>query len=295
MAEDKRRRSKYMAYGSKRKRGGASIPIGRQGFLITCDGGRERQCSRECINLLERYFEDLGGVISVAEDENAEGEQAAAKSSDASEKNFDELLKEEIVELRDKKNDDWKIQARFVSSETGCNGVVFIEMVKASIGPVELAESIVRMVASTKKSRTRFCMKLLPMEVTCYASAEEVKIAAQPLILKHFPAEAAEGTKFAVVYEARANTGLDRMTLIDAVAQLVPKPHSVDLKAPQKTIIVQVAKTTCGIGVLSGYKELAKYNLRQLVLPPEDEEQKQTKEEEEEEPEVFEEEAEEKQ
>ncbi|KAF8779554.1 hypothetical protein HU200_002498 [Digitaria exilis] len=48
--------------------------------------------------------------------------------------------------------------------------------------------------------------------------------------------------QFAVLYEARSNTGIDRMKIINAVAKSVPQPHKVDLKNPDKTIIVQIAK-----------------------------------------------------
>lgn len=83
------------------------------------------------------------------------------------------------------------------------------------------------------------------------------------------------------------------MTIINAVAKLVPEPHTVDLSNPDKTIIVEVAKvslfkiliyllkiafleilsccsclqTVCSIGVAKRYKELLKYNLRQLTSP----------------------------
>lgn len=42
--------------------------------------------------------------------------------------------------------------------------------------------------------------------------------------------------------EARANTSIDKMELINAVAKIVPQPHSVDLKNPQKTILMQIVK-----------------------------------------------------
>jgi tRNA acetyltransferase TAN1 len=48
--------------------------------------------------------------------------------------------------------------------------------------------------------------------------------------------------QFAVLYDARANTGIDRMKIINAVAKSVPKPHKVDLSNPDKTIVVQIAK-----------------------------------------------------
>lgn len=53
--------------------------------------------------------------------------------------------------------------------------------------------------------------------------------------------------QFAVLYEARANTGIDRMKIINLVAKSVPEPHKVDLNNPDKTIIVQVAKVTVAI------------------------------------------------
>ena len=48
--------------------------------------------------------------------------------------------------------------------------------------------------------------------------------------------------QFAVMYEARANSGIDRMKIIDAVAKSVPGPHKVDLKNPEKTIVVEIVK-----------------------------------------------------
>lgn len=48
--------------------------------------------------------------------------------------------------------------------------------------------------------------------------------------------------QFAVLYEARANTGIDRATIINTVAKAVPEPHKVDLNNPEKTIVVEIVK-----------------------------------------------------
>lgn len=48
--------------------------------------------------------------------------------------------------------------------------------------------------------------------------------------------------QYAVLYEARANSGIDRMAIINAVAKSVPEPHKVDLSNPDKTIIVEIVK-----------------------------------------------------
>jgi hypothetical protein len=48
--------------------------------------------------------------------------------------------------------------------------------------------------------------------------------------------------QFSVLFEKRAHNTLDRMETINMVAQLVPKPHTVDLTAPDKTILVSLIK-----------------------------------------------------
>ncbi|XP_050141094.1 uncharacterized protein LOC126617068 [Malus sylvestris] len=111
----------------------------------------------------------------------------------------------------------------------------------------------------------RFILRVLPIEVACYSSEEEISRAIKPLLEQHFPVETQNPRKFAVLYEARANTGIDRMKIINAVAKSVPAPHKVDLNNPDKTIVVEICRTICLIGIVDKYKQLAKYNLRQLT------------------------------
>lgn len=50
--------------------------------------------------------------------------------------------------------------------------------------------------------------------------------------------------QFAVLYEARANSGIDRMKIINSVAKSVPAPHKVDLSNPDMTIVVEIVKVS---------------------------------------------------
>ncbi|KAI3518256.1 hypothetical protein L1887_06781 [Cichorium endivia] len=100
--------------------------------------------------------------------------------------------------------------------------------------PKEIAQRMITSVAETKRHMARFILRILPIE-------------------------------FAVLCEARANSGFEKMKIINVVAKSVPEPHKVDLTNPERTIVVQIAKTVCCIGVVEKYKELAKYNLRQLT------------------------------
>ncbi|KAJ4972258.1 hypothetical protein NE237_005357 [Protea cynaroides] len=179
------------------------------------------------------------------------------------EKSIDKLIEAELEELGDRN------KRRFVSLDSGCNGIIFIQMHKraGNPSPKEIVQHMMTSAASTRKHMSRFILRVLPVEVTCYASEEEISKEIKPLIAKYFPAEAPTPQKFAVLYDARANTGIDRMSIINSVAKSVPGPHKVDLNNPDKTIIVQVVKTICLIGVVEKYKELSKYNLRQLTSP----------------------------
>ncbi|KAK9100351.1 hypothetical protein Scep_023781 [Stephania cephalantha] len=182
-------------------------------------------------------------------------------NEDTKDKSIDKLIEDEIKELGD------RTKRHFVSLDSGCNGVVFVQMHKreGDPGPAKIVQHIMTSAASTKKHMSRFILRILPAEITCYASEEEISKAIKPLIEEHFPADAQSPVKFAVLYEARANTGIDRMTIINSVAKSVPSPHKVNLESPDKTIVVQIVKTVCLIGVVKKYKELSKYNLRQLT------------------------------
>jgi hypothetical protein len=70
--------------------------------------------------------------------------------------------------------------------------------------------------------------------------------------------------QFAVEFEKRASN-IDRMKSINAFAGVVPAPHKVNLSKPQRTIVVNVLKNTCGLAVVDDYKELCKFNIRVLA------------------------------
>ncbi|XP_044504902.1 uncharacterized protein LOC123225102 [Mangifera indica] len=177
------------------------------------------------------------------------------------EKSIDKLIEAELKELGDKN------KRRFVNLDSGCNGVAIVQMRKrdGDPSPKDIVQHMMTSAKLTRKPVSRFILRVLPVEVSCYASEEEIQRAIKPLVEKYFPVETQDPQKFAVLYEARANTGIDRMKIINAVARSVPAPHKVDLSNPDKTIIVEIVKTVCMIGVIEKYKELQKCNLRQLT------------------------------
>lgn len=108
-------------------------------------------------------------------------------------------------------------QRRFVSLDTGCNGLVFVQMRKhgGEPGPREIVQHMMTTAASTRKHmsrsvntgypfgckaantkltalvdiRFRFILRVLPIEVSCYSSEEEISRAIKPLVEQYFPIE----------------------------------------------------------------------------------------------------------
>lgn len=71
--------------------------------------------------------------------------------------------------------------------------------------------------------------------------------------------------QFAVMFGARANSGIDRMKIINAVAKSVPGPHKVDLNNPDKTIIVEIVKVRISFSLAK--EELEYFSLLLIFYP----------------------------
>lgn len=143
----------------------------------------------------------------------------------------------------------------------------------AGPGPVEVVLSIVKEVASSKQCRGRHCSRFLPVEATCFAGLDEIKAAAPKLLDRHFPAdEGANPIEFAVDYEHRSIDGFDRLSVINCfTSQIKIPPHKVNLSNPSKTVLVQLTRNGCGMAVVEGYKQYAKFNIKKLAEVGEEE------------------------
>ncbi|KAE8674944.1 THUMP domain-containing protein 1 isoform 2 [Hibiscus syriacus] len=253
------------------------------------DASRENEASQECVTNKDLDHPNSDDVChgKIAEETNnaqmdganienqlGKSEEPPAKkqcletdksksATSGEDKSIDKLIEDELNELGDKS------KRLFFNLDSGCNGVVFVQMRKRDgiPGPKDIAQCMMTSAASTRKHMSRFILRVLPIEVACYSSEEEITRAMKPLIEQYFPVETQNHRKFAVLYEARANSVIDRMKIINSVVKSVPAPHKVDLSNPDTTIVVEIVKTICLIGVVEKYKELAKYNLRQLTSP----------------------------
>ena len=80
-------------------------------------------------------------------------------------------------------------------------------------------QAVAEDVQKSRQCKVRLCMRFSPIEAICPVDLEDIKKSAAEVVWPRFNAEGdPTGLKFAVAYEHRASTGLDRLTVIKTVA-----------------------------------------------------------------------------
>ncbi|GMH41233.1 hypothetical protein BSKO_09143 [Bryopsis sp. KO-2023] len=229
---------------------GPSVPKNAKGVLVTFEPTFERPAIREAMDVLTSCCEELSSSTE-------KSCQDAADQCDAS-----KALEEELKELRGGS------QSPLVCHETNANGTVFIGFKDGydGPGPIELVQHILEKALESGVSRTRRCIRFLPVLYSCNSQYENIEEMGKLLVAKEFDSgENATPVSFSVELDRRSLPRLSRSRVIDAFATPIPQPpHSVDLTNPSKVIITQVVRDSCTAAVMDGavFRRLNKCNIR---------------------------------
>lgn len=254
---------------------------GISGFFATCNYG-EKECVRECYNLLNEYADQLaleqeneklqvkdeatnddGAMAATKEVEHGDSKQSDNDGDDdeQDEEDISTLLQKEINTINANKRDN---RYRFQQVETNVMNCIFIKTTLPNAN--ELGVRIVRDIAETKKRKTRMLLRFWPVDAVCRANVNEIKNAAGQLFDKVFLN--AEPTTYSIAFNKRHNNAVDRMEIIQELANMVDfknSAHKVDLKTPKITVVVEVIKGLCCISLLPDYFKWRKYNVHELT------------------------------
>ena len=112
-------------------------------------------------------------------------------------------------------------------------------------------------------------MRMIPVEVVCFAGVDEIKEAVKPLLERHFTS--GKEQTFAISFERRANDSVRRTEGIEAIAGMIDQPpNKVNLSDPDLTIMVEIVKGVACLSVVPDYEKLCKYNLRMVAMSEEE-------------------------
>jgi hypothetical protein len=164
------------------------------------------------------------------------------------------------------------IQRRFFKLDSGCNGVVFIQMRKrdGDPGPNSIVQHMMTSAASTRKHMSRFIhcfsvklykskwteemsnwcwqdnlfivlyrfiLRMLPIEVACYTSEEEISRAIKPLVAQYFPVDTQNPQKVVLLI----NVAIPYLTFADkqSLSDNFPIKYLFEIYARELTKILK--------------------------------------------------------
>ncbi|KAJ2791373.1 hypothetical protein GGI18_001186 [Coemansia linderi] len=234
------------------------ISPGMRGFFVTCTRGREQKSASETIDLLEQYATRL--YPGIEEDIENEGETSAEPAPTGGD--IEDEIAREIANIKSKSR---PTLFRYYFTTIEC--VVFIKCHRM-IDPEKLAHFVFEDLAKTKQRKTRYTCRLIPAKVTTSSKIDAiVKGAAEAT--HRLLADDVEPATFAVAINIRYCEDIKRDDVIPAVAAPLNARHKVDLKNAKYTIVVEVFKSICAIGIVENYNTLRRFNLMTLFDEPE--------------------------
>ncbi|KAI1826305.1 hypothetical protein F4861DRAFT_497853 [Xylaria intraflava] len=242
---------------------GKSLEVGDMGFWVTCQRHKEMKAADEIISLCDEYGQKLFGISA----DDAIGDE---------DEDIDAAIERDIEALKQagQPRDD----APFDLLRVNVDCVLFMRT-REPVDPLVLVREICKGAAAAagdrSQWRSRFINKLTPVSLTGKATEKGLEDLARKVLSGHFrlaegEAEDAEGDgdeacSYAIRPTIRAHTTLKRIPVIEKIASMISKNHKVDLKNPDKVIIIEIFQTFCGMSVVGkDWEAMKKYNIHEL-------------------------------
>lgn len=169
---------------------------GHSVIIATCDVVREREASKELINLLEQTIETIQPYIgqkSTNVEETSHVDPIEKVNQSEAKLSIQQLLSAEIDKI---KAVDSSIR-RFTSVHTDIKGVILIKIQDDNICPIKFVEEIFNRVEIEKKPISRHIVRMIPLKHTFFPKEDELLEALYEATITEYP-----GTKLDEAVEA---------------------------------------------------------------------------------------------
>ena len=161
---------------------------GRPAIIATCDAIQTKYATKELLNMLGEYADEIFQVVAAPLD----GAAATNETTPPPALTVSEMMKLEVKAQR--KN---RASRRVSIVQLGIKGLILVRVDDDTICPVRLVRAIFEDLERTGRAKTRFCCRLIPLSCMCKADADEIFGVALPLVRAHFgaPSQAAKKKK----------------------------------------------------------------------------------------------------
>ena len=147
---------------------------GYAAIIGTCDAARERETSKEMVNLLNQAIETIDG--------DTQGSDCLDFSSVP--ESVDDMLALEIAKV---KKQNHTATQNVMSINTKVKGLVLIKILRRDLCPIVLLKSIFERVRKDKMPCSRHVVRLIPLQKVCYPSDDDVVENMIQILGKTFP------------------------------------------------------------------------------------------------------------
>lgn len=156
--------SERPGYGRQGAHHDLSSCRGHSVILGTCDSARERETSKELVNLITQVIEE---IYPAQNDPSAATGTSSARKEDTS---IAAMIQQEIASVKSSSS-----QRPVVSIQTGVKGIVIIKLLQRKHSAVVIVKEIFDRVRREKQAYTRHVVRLIPLEGVCYPREDELE------------------------------------------------------------------------------------------------------------------------
>ncbi|XP_041377705.1 THUMP domain-containing protein 1-like [Gigantopelta aegis] len=258
--QNKKRKKSYYLKSSQQKRQKLNkLEAGMRGFLVTCNRD-EKQAVREMYNVLNEYADIVyGAEQEQTEPKNTDLDDGSEESSDD---DMEKAMNKEVKVIQDSQTGP----RRFQNCYTNAKNCIFISTTLDD--PCDLAHKIFSDLSSSKKQKTRFAMRLLPVAGTCKAYLEDIKKLAEQILSPHFSTPVGDGKTYGIVFRVRNNNGVSRQCVMPMMGQLIVDMNPlnrVHLNNPDLVVLVEIVCSVCCMSVVKDFYKFRKYNFHEVI------------------------------
>lgn len=167
-----------------------------------------------------------------------------------------------MLDLQQQSQQKQKYERRFQQVQSGAKNCIFIRTTLQD--PLPLSIAIMNDIIQTQKQQTKRLLRMIPVQKTCKAYAEDIEKAVEQLAKSYFEKD---WKTFYIVIKIRNNNSVKRdelTALLVKVMQDVNPKNTPDMKTPDVVLNVDVIKNICCLSILPEY--LTKYGKYNLVV-----------------------------
>jgi len=253
---NRKRKGNWPGHKPQKKGRSMAAVRGSSAFMCTCDSLKEKKASMELKDLLTELLEEE--KFANQQTNNLEEKSQSIESKKVDEfQSVSSLLQAEIEELN-----NWKSTDKIIPVEMNSRGVFMLQMT-IPIDPVELLREVFRRVQTTGESFSRFIVRVVPLQYTCFADPKEILDYFTPKIAEVFTPSIPK--KFAIHLKRRNNSTFPKDETIQQLAKKVGSEHKVDLENPDVIMVIEIFQSFCGLSIVDNASDFGNFNLREIL------------------------------